>query len=124
MISEEGQRWEVSRNLVSGNAFKHFRKRRGREFASCFANLEKVRVFLSEGIPMVQVGVGFLRSEGDGLWRVGQSQVPYAKESRLYFYPEEETRTLHVLGVGTKETQAKDIREAKEIIQKAFKKTE
>jgi putative component of toxin-antitoxin plasmid stabilization module len=124
MISEEGLGWGVSSDLASGNAFKHFRKKHRREFVSCFVNLQKVQVFLSEGISIGQVGVGFLRSEGDGLWRVGQSQVRYAKESRLYFYAEEETRTLHLLGIGTKETQEDDIREAKEAIRKAFRKTE
>ena len=124
MVPNEREAWGFSDGLASGNQFKHFRKKHPREYVSCFANLEKVRLLLSEGHTMGQLSLGFLGSEGEGLWRVGQSKVPHAKETRLYVFAEEETKTLHILGIGTKETQARDIKEAKETIRKAFKKKE
>jgi len=35
-----------------------------------------------------------------------------AKESRLYVYADESSEVLHILGVGTKETQKRDVNEA------------
>jgi hypothetical protein len=50
--------------------------------------------------------------------------VPSAKESRLYVFPDQETRTMYVLGIGTKETQQDDINEAKEMVVKIRKSRE
>jgi hypothetical protein len=58
----------------------------------------------------------FFRSEGNGLFRIGQSGVKAAKETRLYVYPDEEEKTIHILAIGTKEMQQNDIISAKSAI--------
>lgn len=45
-----------------------------------------------------------------------------SKESRLYFYPEDKTRTLFILDIGTKETQLKDVPRLQSYIRKQWRK--
>jgi len=59
--------------------------------------------------------VGFFRSEREGVYRIGQTGVPSAKESRLYVFPNAEQQVMYVLTIGTKEGQAEDINEAHRI---------
>ena len=67
--------------------------------------------------------VAFFRSEGEGVFRIGQTGVRSAKESRLYVYPDEQSQTMYVLTIGIKEQQAKDIAEAKAIKNKIILQT-
>jgi putative component of toxin-antitoxin plasmid stabilization module len=62
--------------------------------------------------------IGFLEPEGAGVYRIAQSGVPSAKESRLYVYFDTGSCVVFVLGIGTKETQDADIREAKALVKK------
>jgi len=112
---DEKARWQVETSHASGSRFKKFAKNHELEYISLFANLERIQGILNGGNKLGSFQVGCFRSEGDGLYRIGQTGVPSAKESRLYVFPEEETLTIYVLGIGTKETQDNDINEAKKI---------
>ena len=52
---------------------KRYRKRHPSEVASCFVNLGLVLDRLNFGIPFQSVEYGFLRSEGEGIYRIGQT---------------------------------------------------
>ena len=60
--------------------------------------------------------LSFFRSEREGLFRIGQSGVKSAKESRLYIFPHEVNKTIFILDIGTKETQRTDISSARKTI--------
>ena len=47
------------------------------------------------------------------MYRIGQTGVPGAKESRLYIFPDEQNRVMYVLNIGDKDSQDMDINEAK-----------
>ncbi|MGA2604083.1 MAG: hypothetical protein ABSG14_07630 [Verrucomicrobiia bacterium] len=110
-------RWEVDDAYASRNKFKKFSERHGREYDSLFANLDKILDILNSGHKVGSFGVGFFRSESDGVFRIGQKHFPGAKESRLYVYPDPQTLKVYLLGIGTKETQSDDINEAKKTVE-------
>jgi hypothetical protein len=62
--------------------------------------------------------LSFFRSEREGLYRIGQTNVPGAKESRQYIYPDDENKVIYLLDIGTKETQRSDIASARKTIRK------
>jgi hypothetical protein len=105
--------WQIDISYASHGKFKRFAKRHERENESLFANLEKIMVLLRSDNKIGSFQVGFFRSEGDGLYRIGQTGVPGAKESRLYVWPDQGRRIVYVLGIGIKETQQEDLSECK-----------
>jgi hypothetical protein len=108
--------WPIENGYASAGKFKKFASQYPREYASLFANLDKVLGILREGGKMGSFQIRFFRSEGTGVFRIGQSGVPSAKESRLYVYPDEQNHIMYVLTIGTKERQSEDIAEAKAIV--------
>jgi hypothetical protein len=79
------------------------------EWQSCMVNLGRVLDELNAGKPLSTFRFGFFRSEGRGLYRIGQTAVSAARELRLYVFPDARTRTLYLLAFGTKRTQQGDI---------------
>jgi hypothetical protein len=114
-MTQEPSEWHIDTAHASQGKFKKFASKYRREFASLFANLDKILALLKAGQKLGSFQVGFFRSEGQGVYRIGQTGVPSAKESRLYVFPHEESRTMYVLTIGTKEGQADDINEAHRI---------
>ncbi len=79
------------------------------EFASCMLNLGKVLDELNTGRKIGGFSFNFFRSEGNGVYRIGQSSVKSPCEMRLYVYPDETSKTMFLLTIGDKNTQQKDI---------------
>jgi len=115
--------WPIENTYASPGKYKKFASKYPREYASLFANLDKILGLLREGHKMGGFQVAFFRSEGEGVFRIGQTGVRSAKESRLYVYPDEQSQTMYVLTIGIKEQQAKDIAEAKAIKNKIILQT-
>jgi len=89
-----------------------------REYVSVFANLEDLLYNLGGGRAIEHVTVGFLRSEGGGVYRIGQTGIKGAKETRLYIAADAASATLYVLGIGGKESQQRDIGSARDLAAK------
>jgi hypothetical protein len=111
-MAQEPSEWRIDIAHASPGKFKKFAGKYGREYASLFANLDKIMGLLAGGQKLGSFQVGFFRSEREGVYRIGQTGVRSAKESRLYVYPDEQKRIMYVLNIGTKEGQAEDINEA------------
>lgn len=79
------------------------------EVASCINNLGNVLVALSQGTPVNAVPFSFFRPEGGGVFRIGQTGVPSAREMRLYVTFVFVRGVAYVLSIGTKNTQSRDI---------------
>lgn len=107
--------WDIDQSFANANRFKSYYGKHPDETASCFNNAIKLSQALGSGIPFQSAKFGFLRSEGGGLFRIGQTGVPHAKETRLYFCVKDET--IYVLDIGGKETQDKDIQRCKKLVQ-------
>ncbi len=107
--------WQVETAYASQGKFKRFARKYPREYESVFTNLEKVMRLLRSGNKLGSFQIGFFRSEGDGVYRIGQTAVPGAKESRLYLFPDEQNRVMYVLNIGDKDSQDVDINESKRL---------
>uniref|UniRef100_Q3AR55 Addiction module toxin RelE n=1 Tax=Chlorobium chlorochromatii (strain CaD3) TaxID=340177 RepID=Q3AR55_CHLCH len=121
-MSQKHEAWQIDVALANQAAFRHFKKRHEREYISCFNNLNKIKRLLEEGKKLSELHYhpSFFRHETDGIFRIGQSGVSGAKESRLYIYPDNQHRIIYILEIGTKETQQADIAAAQKAIQQIF----
>lgn len=117
-MEPNAKEWELNADFAIGTKFVKFNKAHPREYASLFNNLNKITGLLNGGQKIGGFHVGFFRSESDGLWRIGQSGVPHAKESRLYLFPDQDNRIFYLLSVGDKDSQQDDINEAKTLLKK------
>lgn len=111
------EQWHSETKYASVSKFKKFRKNHDREYVSLFANLQRILDILNSGHKIGSFQVGFFRSESDGVYRIGQTSVAGAKESRLYVWPDSETKNMYVLGIGDKDSQPADIIEAKNLME-------
>jgi hypothetical protein len=114
-MESQQEQWQIDASHAIGSKFKKFAKNHDRENDSLFANLQRILDILNTGHKLGSFQVGYFRSESDGVYRIGQTGVASARESRLYVLPVVETKTVYVLGIGDKDTQAGDINEAKEL---------
>ncbi len=117
-MSNPSNIWTLNTEFATKSQFKKFHKKHPAEYSSCFANLSKVKSLLDSGYKLKSFKLGFFRSEGGELYRVGQSGIAGSKETRLYVYLYECEQTIYVLSIGTKESQQQDIKNAKKMIKK------
>ena len=108
--------WEISNALVEKSRFKAFNKKHPREYAACFSNLDHIVALLNRYGNVGAFQVAFFRSEGGNVYRIGQTGVPHAVESRLYVYICVSGHTIYVLTIGDKSQQAEDIRRCKKAV--------
>ena len=95
--------------LLNRHAAKTLARDCPAEWQSCMRNLGRVVDELKSGKSVSTFRFGFFRSEGRGVYRIGQTGVPSARELRLYVFPDTFTKTLYLLAFGTKRTQSSDI---------------
>lgn len=107
-------KWEVDFSLASGSSLRRFQKNHAHEYASCLRNLDRVIMLLDDGnsLRSLNRNPSFFRSEKRGVYRIGQTGLVGAKETRLYVYAAEREKVVYVLGMGTKESQTTDINDA------------
>jgi hypothetical protein len=92
-------------------AIRKYQQAHPRETASALHNLDRLRQKLNEPIGDKQEipKYGFLRPEGHGLYRIGQTGIPHPHETRLYITLDHSSRTIHLHGIGDKNTQKRDL---------------
>lgn len=109
-MAESETKWSVDHSLAERRRFKDFYKKHPREYAACFDNLGQVVELLGRFGGVKGFQIGWFRSEGQGVYRIGQTAVKHAKETRLYVFLNEAERRIHVLTIGGKDSQSEDIR--------------
>ena len=115
MSDEPTQDWSVDESHTDKNRFKKYGKNHAREVASCFANLATVVGHLKAGEALGSFRLNFFRRESGDIWRIGQTGVPSARETRLYLLILVLPKTIHVLTIGDKDTQQADLAKCKQI---------
>ena len=108
--------WSVDWTYLSKTQIKRVAKNHSREYESCLSNLDTILEMLNVGIPVGVIKFGHFRSERDGVYRIGQSGIVGAKETRLYLYFDEGEETIYVVGTGFKEGQSVDINKVKKLV--------
>jgi len=107
--------WEINGDFAEANRLREFDKKHPEEYASCFMNLKKVIGLLEDFGQPGAFHIGFLRSEGSNVWRIGQTGVRHGCETRLYVYLYVKGLTVYVLTIGDKSQQRKDIQRCKNL---------
>ena len=108
--------WDKNHDHASRSKFKKYGNKHRKEYLSCFANLDMFIGFLNMEIKPSLATFGFMHHEGGGLYAIAQTKVRSPKETRLYIYCNETTETVFILGIGDKDSQRNDIREAKGLV--------
>lgn len=106
--------WVVRRDLADEKRFKKYAKKHRAEVVSCAENLEHLERFLNNGGMLQQaMTFGYFGSEGNDVYRIGQTRVRSARETRLYIYARIVGPEIQVLTIGDKSTQEEDIKSCK-----------
>ena len=105
----------VIESYISPSKAKKFENRHIREFRSLLVNLRIVNGMLDtrKSLNEILATLPFLRSEGGGIYRIGQTFVISAKESRLYVSFDFNRKKILLLNIGIKETQSRDLTESR-----------
>lgn len=108
--------WQIDARFADRRRLSRWRTRHHREYLACLVNLQKVMDALNAGAHLNELGRSFLRSEGRGLFRIKQTAVPHACETRLYVFFHERQHRIFLLSIGDKSTQTADIRRLHDVI--------
>lgn len=106
-------------------ARKRYAKKRPNELAAVHDNLEAYKKYLDLGVNPLNAKFGFLHDERRGVFAVDQrtSNSPSDRkktklaQTRFYFYPEVETKTIFLLTIGDKSSQQDDVRRCHEYVE-------
>lgn len=110
--------WTIDTSrMVNRHQAKTLARRYPVEVASCMRNLERVIDELQSGTPLSGIRFSFFRTEGDGVFRIGQTGISSAREMRLYVTFVFISGVAYVLAIGTKNTQPRDIADARRMAQ-------
>lgn len=116
-MGDGSQAWRINTDNASNNRFERINKKWPDEYDACFRNFDKIKSLLDNGNKIGAFKVGFFRSEGGGVYRIGATGVEDAAEIRLYVYPDQEGQVMYVLAMGTKKSQPGDIKMAKKLVE-------
>ena len=113
--------WEILYSDRFIRAYKKYEKKNPDVLESLILNLDKYRDALIQLIHPIKIKGKFIHTEGKGLIALDQhrgNQPGKIEETRLYLYPDTETETLHLLLIGPKKSQERDVKSCHEYIKK------
>ncbi len=114
-MAESKTGWVVDSGLAERSRFKAYNKKHPNEYAACFVNLDVVMALLNQFGGVKGFQLGFFRSEGKNVYRIGQTGVKHAKETRLFIHVDESNRCVRILTIGDKDSQPEDLRRCHEV---------
>ena len=80
-------------------------------------NLDTYFGALNQGAVLEQIHYGFVHSEPKGVKAIDQKGAGAGvKQTRLYIFPDTDTQIVHLITVGDKSSQKKDIKFAVEVV--------
>lgn len=118
--------WESQPNDVFERALKWHTKKRPKELEWVLRNLNTYLAQLDEGVkPLQIVKLRFVHNEVDGIYAVDQKGGPKnLAEIRLYLFPHVPSKTLHLLTIGDKNSQSRDINECRAMVKEIHTREE
>jgi hypothetical protein len=117
--------WIIQKSEFFDSRFKRFQKKHLEEAKAVSNNLDTYFNTLCLGVNPVNIQDGFVHHESDGIKALDQKGGKgKMMQSRLYVFPEEEAKVLHVISIGTKSDQSGDISECRDYIKPLKKKKE
>jgi len=101
---------EVKRDYSNESRLARYSRKHPAETAVCFRNLGRLLSALDSGLTLQQCTFGFFGSEGHDVYRIAQTGIANAHETRLYIYVKITQKEVQLLTIGDKQSQADDIR--------------
>lgn len=108
-------------SCFTSNAAESFGKKYPAEFAQVMANVQTFLDALNDGAKLEQLKreKSFVHNEGKGVVSIMQQPLRRnAHPLRLYIYPDETSHTVHILSIGDKKHQEKDVNEVHQFVKK------
>jgi hypothetical protein len=102
--------WELSTTNLFHRRLKRWSKKHPNELQATLDNLDTYHEHLNEGIPSSLIQMGCLHHEPQGVKAIDQKGGgSNLAQTRLYVFPDESTKTLHLITLGDKSSQAADL---------------
>jgi hypothetical protein len=117
--------WVVESTEDFERQLNRYNKKHRQVLMAVLDNLDTYFETLKSGVKAQNVVFGFVHPEPNGVraidQRGGRGRLP---ETRLYVYPDEETKVLHLITLGDKRSQHDDIQACKRFIADLRKENE
>ena len=95
--------WSLEKTELFERRLKHSIKRYPDETLAMLNNLDTYLESLNRGINVAQITASFIHHEQKGVIAIDQKGAKgYPTQTRLYIYPDEETRSVHVITIEEK----------------------
>ena len=109
--------WKVESSSFFESRFERFKKKHPAEAQAVLNNLDTYIVALNDGTNPMNIKAGFIHHEPDGIKAIDQRGGKGSlMQTRLYIYPDANTKTVHVISIGDKTDQNSDIQECRKYI--------
>ena len=118
IVCEDDERsWIIQQHPEFKLDYKWYAKKRPRELAAVFANLKRLENMLNSTPHPRLIVAGFIHPEPLGVWALDQrGSMGNLQATRLYCYAENSRKNLHLLAIGSKDSQSADISRVMEIV--------
>jgi hypothetical protein len=109
--------WHTRETEEYGRRLRQFAKKYRRELLAMLDNLDTYLQTLQSGVHPRQVRHGFTHSETHGSIAIDQKGAEgKPAQTRLYVYPDPDTKTLYLITIGDKQSQRDDNSTCREFI--------
>lgn len=118
IVGEDDERpWTIQKHSEFKRDYKWYAKKRPRELAAVLDNLNRLEKMLSLFPHPQLIVAGFIHPEPLGIWAIDQrGSMGNLQATRLYCYAESSRKNLHLLAIGSKDSQWTDISRATDIV--------
>ncbi len=109
--------WEVQPDDDYLKRVRKWPKKYQRELVAVLNNLDTFLGALNQGAKPDQARFGFLHAEPRGVLAIDQKGGGSSlKQTRLYIYPDTRTQLVHLITLGDKDSQKRDVAYASEFV--------
>ncbi len=109
--------WVFETTELFERRFRQYKKKHPQETAATLNNLETYRQALSAGVERSRIQAGFIHREPQGVVAIDQQGAKGGThETRLYTYAVEIDCVLHLITMGDKNSQKRDLKDCRSIV--------
>jgi len=118
IVCENNERlWTIQEHDEFKRDYKWYAKKRPRELAAVLANFKRLEKMLNSNQHPQLTVAGFIHPEPLGIWALDQrGSMGNLQATRLYCYVESTRKNIHLLAIGSKDSQSADISRVTEIV--------
>jgi hypothetical protein len=109
--------WSIRETEEYGRPMKYFAKKHRNELVAMLDNLDSYLTTLQSGLNPKQIRFGLMHDETHGAIAIDQKGVKgRPTQTRLYIYPDQDTKTLYLITIGDKQSQREDNETCRKLI--------